>query len=107
MLIQKTCSCGKVTTVDVNKDGYGKYMSGTSIQDAFPELNAFERECVMTGMCFDCQSRLFNKPKPGEDWGPVIGECECCSSPLYSKDCKEGNHYVCPSCGDEGVQYAE
>lgn len=39
---------------------------------------------------------MFHRPKPGEDWGPVIGECEVCGAPVYASD-----YGTCACCGSD------
>ena len=47
----------------------------------------------------DCQSKTFNKPKPGEDWGKQIGTCECCDCAIWEKDLNKEGPSRCPQCG--------
>lgn len=103
MVVSRLCGCGNTTRITVGAVDYQKFLNKEApIQKCLPELNEFERETLLSNMCFDCQSKLFNKPKPGEDWGSIMGECESCGAPLYSKDYDSG---VCPTCqcgiGDE------
>ena len=110
--ITKRCMCSKVTAVSVPEDQWEKYLAGTTAQVTFPTLNKFEREVLISGMCFDCQSKLFHMPKPGEDWGPLVGECPNCDCPIYPIDIKDGV-CKCASCGmkyradDTGVNFSE
>lgn len=70
------------------------------VQRALPNRDAFFRECFISGICYDCQSETFHKPKPGDDsWGAVIGECDVCGASIYDvKDrTKDGNH-ICHCC---------
>ncbi len=58
--IKKTCPfCGKTTIITVNKNDYDKWQEDTLIQRAFPYLSADEREVLITGMCYDCQAKVF------------------------------------------------
>lgn len=96
MDILKRCSCGNSHIIEVSEESFKSWKDEKlPIQEAFKDLNSFTRECLLTGMCFDCQSKLFNTPKPGEDWGEIIDSCELCGAPLYSKDFDSG---VCPCC---------
>lgn len=93
--VTKTCPyCNTVEEHTYPKMGLELYRDGMSVQLALPKETAFAREFLITGACFDCISRIFNKPKPGEDWGEIICECECCGAPIYEKD-----DMKCPSCG--------
>lgn len=96
MKVEVKCTCGNKTVIDVNEKAFRLWNSGKAvIQEAFPELDDFSRDSLLTNMCFDCQSKLFNRPKPGEDWGDIVDECEVCGASLYSKDFDSG---VCPCC---------
>ena len=69
IVITTTCPfCGKLTEIEVDEKTFARYQAGeVLIQDAFPELNASERELLITGMCFDCQDRVFNDEDEWED----------------------------------------
>lgn len=103
MLLKRNCVfCGKEQSLFVNDDAYDRYESGEEIQRAFPDLDSFAREFIISGMCYECQEKIFNKPQPcnKEAWGSVLGECACCGSPLYSKkNLTDDGKYKCPSCG--------
>lgn len=93
VFVTKKCpNCLKLTECDMTPVEYAKYKSGILVQEVFPDKDAFYRETLITGMCYDCQSKLFNRPKPGEDWG-TPEECPVCGSSVYEKD-----GWVCPSC---------
>lgn len=95
-IVEKICPhCGKIDKHDVNSEAYNNWLSGMRIQDAMPEANDFLREFLITGACYDCISKIFNRPKPGEDWGEMMGECSCCGCPVYAKDVG-----ICPQCGE-------
>ena len=47
------CTQGKYHEMVVDKQNVIDYNSGAKMQDAFPTLNASEREFLMTGMCCD------------------------------------------------------
>ena len=62
MIIEKTCPfCNKVSCIEIPSSGFLKWSTGTLIQDAFPELNADQRELVMTGIC--CWDEVFPEEK--------------------------------------------
>lgn len=88
-------SCGKEETHSYQKEAYNRWIHGESIQKAMPDANTFEREFLITSYCFNCISRIYNMPKPDEDWGEQKGECEVCGAPLWQKDI---DAEVCPSC---------
>lgn len=103
--IKSVCpSCGKASEYEVTANQYNRiqkkyYEEGEKIQNVVPELNSFQREMLVSGMCFDCQSKLYNMPVPGDtSWGNLIGECECCGTPIWSKKNARDGGYECPSC---------
>lgn len=59
-----TCpSCGLPYYLTVPKEGYVKWQSGTLIQNALPELSSWDRESLITGLCFNCQDKIFTEPE--------------------------------------------
>ena len=53
--------CGKEQFVNVMFDDWMNYQnSDILIQDAFPYLNAEEREAIKTGICGDCWEKMFS-----------------------------------------------
>ena len=103
--IKSVCPfCGKESGYEITDKQYNKiqkkyYGERKNIMDVVPEFNSFQREMLITGMCFNCQSKLYNTPIPGDNsWGDLIGDCECCGAPIWSvKNAKNGG-YGCPSC---------
>ena len=98
--------CEKMSRLSYRPESLIAYRNGMNIIEAFPEMNKFERELLISGICFDCQEKTFNTPAPGHEaeWGEMITECGCCGSPIWEKDIKEGEPIVCPCCyypGDE------
>lgn len=91
-----TCvMCGKDFEVEMTGSEYTQYVSGLrKIQDIFPSKSVMYREALVSRMCYDCLSGMYNIPKPDEDWGEVIGHCENCGCAIYGKD--DG---LCPKCG--------
>jgi hypothetical protein len=52
--------CGKVTIMNLNPGQVNAWLHGTHIQNAFPELNAQEREVMLTGFCSqECWDKAF------------------------------------------------
>lgn len=63
--VSGTCPfCGKGQTVQLDAQGFALYRDGVSIQDALPAADAFEREFVISGICFGCQSAIFGRTVP-------------------------------------------
>ena len=62
--------CREESEIFINKEYYAKGMKmrakGALIQDAFPDSPAEVREFLMTGMCFDCQLKIFGEPDDDE-----------------------------------------
>lgn len=59
---ENTCPwCGKDYTWEVPAEGYGKWINGALIQNAFPTLSATEREYFLTGYCAECQKKIFGE----------------------------------------------
>lgn len=85
---------GDVTTAQLQD-----YRTGTLVQKAFPNLDAFDREIIINGTCYDCQEKMYNRPAPGheEKFGEYICDCDVCGAPLWEKDRKEAG-ITCPTC---------
>lgn len=92
--------CGCEQEVFLDKEGFNKYLSGISLQKALPQANSFEREFVLSGMCFQCQSKVFGHPSPGQEasYGKYLGSCDCCGYPLYARKLGNSSAKVCPQC---------
>lgn len=101
IIARKCPMCGTMTKLEVESSQLEAYDNGALIQDAFPDSDAFTRECIKTGFCFDCISKTFNCPKPGDtSWGECIGDCPYCGSPIWSiKNKQTGDLYKCGNCG--------
>lgn len=60
--VTTTCPiCGISDNLYVNGVGYSDWQSGSLIQNALPELNASQREQLMTGICAPCWDRSFGE----------------------------------------------
>jgi hypothetical protein len=46
--------CGAVRSIVVKAKNLKAYQDGELVQDAFPMLNASDRELLMTGICDEC-----------------------------------------------------
>jgi hypothetical protein len=53
--------CKKVYSMTVSEDGYQKWRSGVLIQKALPELNADQRELLISQTCGSCWEKLFSE----------------------------------------------
>lgn len=51
--------CGKEHSVEVDFDNFMQWKMGALIQNAMPELNATQREQLISGICPNCQERIF------------------------------------------------
>ena len=51
--------CGRGNEVEVNEDDYLDWQDGMLVQDAFPYLNANEREMLISGICPTCWDGMF------------------------------------------------
>ena len=51
--------CGKTHTVNVRIDELQAWENGALAQKAFPNLTPTEREALISGMCPDCQAKIF------------------------------------------------
>jgi len=61
--------CGLIHEVEVNEIDYLDWQDGTLAQDAFPYLDANEREMLISGICPDCWDKMFGsdeEPDPDE-----------------------------------------
>lgn len=62
-----TCPiCGHANEVEVNEIDYLDWQDGMLAQDAFPYLNANEREMLISGICPSCWDNMFS-PEDEED----------------------------------------
>lgn len=101
MNIELNCiKCGKNFMIEnVDEDGYLAWESGMKIQEALPKMHMLYRECLISQMCPECISHIFNTPIPGkDDWGDVVTECGICGARLYQKDIDADK---CPCCHAE------
>lgn len=60
-IIKRCPVCGgdKSYGMNVTIDQIEDWKAGTLIQNAMPQLEPDEREVFITGMCYDCQSQVF------------------------------------------------
>lgn len=55
--------CGEYHSVYVEKADYFSWVKGKSPQDAFPYLNADDREILISGICPSCWNEIFGTSK--------------------------------------------
>lgn len=97
-----TCvRCHKDFSVTCKLNEKMAYASGVDAQNAFKSLDAFERECIISGQCFDCQEEIFHRPTKmhAKSWGDRIGECCVCGTGVYEEKDRVGtSRWRCNSC---------
>lgn len=59
--------CGKTAVIEVPMDDYMAWLSGATVQRAFPNLDADAREQLISGICPTCWDKMFNVPDDDED----------------------------------------
>ena len=60
VMIEKTCSfCGERYICSFPTDGFIKWMGGELIQKAMPTVPATSREWLISGICRECQEKIF------------------------------------------------
>jgi len=62
MLTPRCVVCGKVVALRVDPEDVERWHNGTLVQDAFPYLDAAERELLISGTCGECWSALCPDP---------------------------------------------
>lgn len=60
--------CGVEQSVIVGEQALENWNNGMLIQDAFPELDAGQREFLMSGICGDCFDKMFPPEDDGEKY---------------------------------------
>lgn len=51
--------CGSSSEITVDKDGFDRWRNGTLVQNAFPNMNADDRELLVTGTHPVCWDKIF------------------------------------------------
>lgn len=60
MTIKMECVwCGKEHSIVCSRDGFTAWRLGDLCQKAMPELSATEREQLISGICPDCQNKIW------------------------------------------------
>ena len=58
--VTKPCiHCNKTSSLTVDADGYRQWVSGALIQDAFPDMDADNRELLISGTHPACWDTMF------------------------------------------------
>lgn len=61
-VVKRVCPfCGEVFEIHVPLAGFEAWQNGELVQNAFPELTAENREFLISGMCRDCQEKIFGE----------------------------------------------
>lgn len=60
ILINECPFCGRESDVKVTMEEWSNYVNGASVQVAFPNLSAIEREVIISGICPKCQESVFD-----------------------------------------------
>lgn len=89
--------CCKKEAVEVPYNGYMSWRSGELIQRAMPEVHSMVRDVLVTNMCMNCLSKTYNRPKPDDDWGEMLKNCDCCDTPLWKRNVSI-DVLTCPNC---------
>lgn len=53
--------CNSEHVITVSKEAYEKHKNGAHVQDAFPTLNANQRELLISGTCPTCWDKIFGE----------------------------------------------
>lgn len=62
MVVTKICpKCGQPSYVEIPKDAYEKWQFGINIQEAWPEGSTTDRATLISGLCAECQDKVFGK----------------------------------------------
>ena len=59
-IVQRVCPvCGKTFEISIPTDDYINWQCGELIQDAMPYLSPSNREFLISGICGECQEKIF------------------------------------------------
>ncbi len=91
------CGQNKEVMLEISDKDAAAIDEGTMSLKEATEPGTFQREIFISGMCYDCQEKLFNRPAPGHEaeWGEQKDECPECGCPLYQLDIDRDE---CPTC---------
>ena len=60
--------CGRMTRIEnVPANGIFAWRGGALIQRAFPNMAIEDRECLVSGLCHECQEYRFSEPDEEEE----------------------------------------
>lgn len=101
MKVEEHCPlCGTITEVEIADKDYAMYREH-GVRALIGKYNKFQREFLISKMCYNCQENVFNQPLPEHEaeWGEQVCDCDVCGTPLWSikNEDKDGN-LKCPSC---------
>ena len=60
-VVDRCVFCGKYHEVEVPINGFYAWQMGAVIQNAMPEVNATDREFLISGICPACQKAVFEE----------------------------------------------
>lgn len=91
MLVKTTCPmCHCDTYIQVDAEEYARWQAGELIQVAMPNLDADEREMLISGICPDCWDDTFGDEYEDEDYFSEPEDFEMGFDPYmgcYTWDC--------------------
>ena len=59
-IIRTTCPCcGQLNHIHALQAEFDAWQAGALVQDAFPTMDATDRESLISGLCADCQATFF------------------------------------------------
>ena len=83
--------CRKTTTIQVvGADFYAWKFEGALIQNAMPYLSANKRETLISGLCDECQEKMFSSLEKEENIEPDDIDDDCGFDPFegcFNYDC--------------------
>ena len=61
MTIETRCPfCGKINEVNISEEAFFEWQyGGKNIQDVVPKMSATDREMLISGICPECQVKIF------------------------------------------------
>lgn len=91
MLVKTTCPiCHCDTYLQVDAEEYARWQAGELIQVAMPDLDADEREMLISGICPSCWDDMFDDEDEDEEYLPEPGDLDFGFDPYlgdYTWDC--------------------
>ena len=66
--VSVTCPfCGKESFLTLSANDFNAWQNGELVQNAFPYLDANERELLVSGICSECWEKTFSTEEDEED----------------------------------------